>query len=245
VCRENQSSRELVEKHLLVPLDQVSRYDIDSGSEEEEESELSSEASPSEEEEREDDDGEHLIQRRNHRLKMQALRETLMLIKSDRTRRCDAEWRDYAISHLDRDAIAGIRPRGINPQSSGVKRKASTLLPRFATCSTASPNSTQHRTKREIVCGIEERRSSMKTAIFGTMMMMHMRGRQNWRMILIMQTDIFGLVARRGVVRKGVKGRNIRLVGGCEKRRPRRMGIEEVWRPVPQDQADPKWGLEP
>ena len=29
-CRENQSSRELVEKHLLVPLDKVSRYDIDS-----------------------------------------------------------------------------------------------------------------------------------------------------------------------------------------------------------------------
>jgi hypothetical protein len=51
VCRENQSSRELAKKHLLVPLDPGSRYDIDSESEEEEESEISSEAGASEEEE--------------------------------------------------------------------------------------------------------------------------------------------------------------------------------------------------
>jgi hypothetical protein len=58
VCRENQSSRELVEKHLLVPLDQMSRYDTDSESAEEEESVASSEASASEEE---DDDDEQII----------------------------------------------------------------------------------------------------------------------------------------------------------------------------------------
>jgi hypothetical protein len=76
VCRENQSSRELVEKHLLVSLDQMLRYDIDSESEEEE-SVASSEASASEEEE-EDDDEEQIIQRRIRRLKQGELRENLM-----------------------------------------------------------------------------------------------------------------------------------------------------------------------
>jgi hypothetical protein len=130
VCRENQSSRELVEKHLLVPLDQVSQSDLDSESEEDEESVASSEASASEE----DDDDEQIIQRRIRRLKEEEEHENFLRTQSGKVYRTEAEWREYANTHLDRDALAGIRPRRIIPQTCGVKRKASTLLPRFATC---------------------------------------------------------------------------------------------------------------
>jgi hypothetical protein len=89
---------------------------------------VSSEVSASEEEE--DDDDEQIIQRRIRRLKEEEKRDNLMGRQPRKVYRTDTKWREYAITHLDRDALAGIRPRRINPQTCGVKRKR----PRFATC---------------------------------------------------------------------------------------------------------------
>jgi hypothetical protein len=129
VCRENQNSRELVEKHLPVPLDQMSRYDIDSESAEEEESVASSEASASEGEE-EDDDDEQIIQRRIRRLKQGELRENLMGVKSKKMHKSDTQWRDYAIAHLDRDALAGnSTPKDQSPGMRGQVKSVHTSPP--------------------------------------------------------------------------------------------------------------------
>jgi hypothetical protein len=229
VCRENQSSRELVEKHLLTPLDQVSQSDLDSESEEDDESVASSEASASEEEE-EDDDDERIIQRRIRRLEQEEERENLMRMQSRKVYRTETEWRDYAIAHLDRDFSLEFDREGSILRHAGSGEKHPRFFPASRPASIASQNSTQRRTKRETVSGIGERRSSIPIAIFGTMMIINGRERRNWRMILIMRTGICGIVVRKREVRRGVRRRNILRVGGCE-RGLRRMGIE-VWRLV-------------
>jgi hypothetical protein len=61
-------------------------------------------------------------------------------------------------------------PEGSILRHAESSEKRPRFFPASRSASTASPNSTPHKMRKEIVCGIRERRNLILRAIFGTMM---------------------------------------------------------------------------
>jgi hypothetical protein len=77
-----------------------------------------------------------------------------------------------------------------------LREKHPLFSPGLLPASTATQSSTPGRTRKEIVCGTRETRSSISIAMSRTMMIINGREWINWGMIPIMQMVICGLVAR-------------------------------------------------